>query len=89
MNNNLSLSTSSNSQDISALKIESFNRITNKKEDKDLIQPITRRTYRIDELNNLPKATNTKNVNPNKRKNPANTNNAIMLAAYFVDTAPL
>jgi hypothetical protein len=56
MNNNLSLSSSSNSQDISALKIESFSTITNKKEDKDLIQPITRRTYRIDELNNLPKA---------------------------------
>ena len=56
MNNNLSLPSSSNSQDISALKIESFNTITNRKEDKDLIQPITRRTYKIDELNNLPKA---------------------------------
>ena len=45
MNNNLSLSSSSSTQDISALKIESFNTITNKKEDKNLIQPIEIHTH--------------------------------------------
>jgi len=56
MNSNLNSISTSNSQEIQILNTQSFNKLSNKKEDKDLIQPITRRTYKIDELNNLPKA---------------------------------
>ena len=80
MNNLLSLSGLNKTQDIKALKIESFSKIPsgltlgnsedirswiqrlsnngliNKREDKSLIQLNSRRTYKISELNNLPKA---------------------------------